>query len=395
MADQAGATTHQKDLKRGETSAAKATLLRRRSSTNPVAAGAMALFPRTGTDVFDNEQMFRVCFDAMVEGLILQDLCGNVQFCNRSAERILGASADELRAGVKPGPFQSIVDEDGRGMSNARNPVAQALRTGKPLSGAVMGFRRHDGEVRWLQVNTQPIFDEGAVRPTAAIATFVDITSHKDAERRVTEQLKEIRSLNAMMKLQMRELEKANEQLETLATHDGLTGLKNHRAFHERLDMEVRRAQRYGTALSVVLLDVDHFKAYNDDFGHPAGDVVLRQLAHILNENARVSDIVGRPRVARGRTECTIARHGGEEFAIIMPHADANAAMKAAERLRAAILRAEWPNRAVTASFGIASLSPKFGDSPALIDAADRALYRSKKRGRNRVSCAPGSRTKA
>jgi diguanylate cyclase (GGDEF)-like protein/PAS domain S-box-containing protein len=346
-------------------------------------------------DAIENEQFFRVCVDAMMEGLVLQDACGNIRFCNRSAEQILGATAEQLRLGILPSSFQTSIDEAGKELSGARSPFNQALRTGKSVEGVIMGIRRPDGELRWVQVNVQPVFDKAVSEPTAAVATFVDITSRKDAERQMNDQLEQIRCLNAMMKLQMRELENANAQLEALAAHDGLTGLKNHRAFHERLASEVARAARSRTPLSVILLDVDHFKLYNDTFGHPAGDTVLRQLAQILNENARISDVVARPRAGRGRGECTIARHGGEEFAVILPNADATAAMKVAERLRAAIQKAEWPHRPVTASFGVASLSPEIADQTALIAAADKALYRSKTRGRNRVTCAPGSRAQA
>jgi len=324
----------------------------------------------------------------MVEGMVLQDECGRVRYCNRSAERIFGFTAEQLCAGAVDNPLMTAVDRMGRPISGVRNPLVRALRSGRQLRDAVLGIRRTDGELCWLQVNTQPVLGHDKLAGPALVATFVDITREREAERRGGEQLEEIRRLNAMMKQQMRELEKANEQLELLAAHDGLTGLKNHRAFHERLDVEVRRAHRYHDPLSIVILDVDHFKLYNDSFGHPAGDAVLRQLAAILNENARESDVIGRHRPAGRRGEYTIARHGGEEFALILPHTDAAAAMKVAERLRAAVERSTWHNRPVTASFGVATLTPACDDANALIAAADKALYRSKTRGRNRVTCA-------
>ena len=131
-------------------------------------------------------------------------------------------------------------------------------------------------------------------------------------------------------------------KLAALATTDGLTGLTNHRAFQERLVEEVRRSERYGTALSVVFLDVDHFKNYNDQYGHPEGDAVLRGVAGLLRETARETDLV--------------ARYGGEEFVIILPQTESGAAFGVAERIRASIETAPWPLYPVTASFGVATL---------------------------------------
>src|SRR5439155_8293811 len=104
------------------------------------------------------------------------------------------------------------------------------------------------------------------------------------------------------------ELEHANALLQALLVTDGLTGLKTHRAFQDRLEDEINRAARYQQHLSLIMLDVDHFKEYNDTFGHPAGDEVLRILARALQEHARDTDF--------------IARYGGEEFTIILPNTD-------------------------------------------------------------------------
>lgn len=171
----------------------------------------------------------------------------------------------------------------------------------------------------------------------------------------------------------------ANVRLAALATHDGLTGLKNHRAFQDHLEAEVERARRYNSALTLALLDVDHFKHYNDAFGHPAGDQVLRQVADLLQAGARATDVV--------------ARYGGEEFAVILPHTDQQNARTVAERFRSAIADFDWAGggRVVTASFGVATLMPAHADRHALVDAADRALYAAKREGRNRVAVAQQS----
>jgi diguanylate cyclase (GGDEF)-like protein len=156
------------------------------------------------------------------------------------------------------------------------------------------------------------------------------------------------------------------------AITDGLTGLRNHRHFRERLDEEFEVSCEYGSPLSVVLLDVDHFKQYNDSFGHPAGDDVLRGVAAILAENAPEGALV--------------SRYGGEEFVILAPGLDDDAVFEVAEKIRAALEAREWPNRAITASFGFSTFGPGFPTAADLVDSADKALYESKRSGRNRVT---------
>jgi len=123
--------------------------------------------------------------------------------------------------------------------------------------------------------------------------------------------------------------------------------------------------------LSLILMDVDRFKAFNDTFGHLAGDEVLRQVARLLGESARTTDVV--------------ARFGGEEFAILLPNTDLQGAASLAERFRVAIESAPWKRRRVTASFGVAAVTPEMADASALVSGADAALYRAKMSGRNRV----------
>lgn len=176
----------------------------------------------------------------------------------------------------------------------------------------------------------------------------------------------------AELEAQKTELEEANRCLQALSITDGLTGLNNHRAFQERLFEEFERTQRYKTPLSVILLDVDKFKTYNDAFGHPEGDNVLKAVAQTLQAVARDTDYV--------------CRYGGEEFVIILPNTEAQGATDAAERLRKAIETYPWALRPVTASFGIASLHTDLTTVQELVAQADKALYSSKEKGRNRVT---------
>ena len=176
-------------------------------------------------------------------------------------------------------------------------------------------------------------------------------------------------------------IQKALEHARTrrLASTDGLTEVYNHRTFQERLSQEIARADRYSRPLSVLMIDVDHFKVYNDTCGHPQGDIVLQDLARLLREMSRTSD--------------TVARYGGEEFALILPETDSVGAQKIAQRLREQVEGYAFPGKEImpggtlTISIGVATHAPA-GSRDALLQAADTALYTAKHEGRNRVCVA-------
>lgn len=168
------------------------------------------------------------------------------------------------------------------------------------------------------------------------------------------------------------------------ALRDGLTGIWNRRAFDERLADLWRSSERSGRPLSVILIDVDHFKFYNDGLGHPAGDECLRQVAQALER-----DVL--------RSNSMLARYGGEEFVALIDEADSEAALSIAERLRLAVQRLALPHPRsdtgphVTVSIGVASgVAAAMGFPKSLIDAADAALYAAKRGGRNRAVAATG-----
>lgn len=166
-----------------------------------------------------------------------------------------------------------------------------------------------------------------------------------------------------------------HEEVYQLATHDALTELYNRRHFIELVDKEIARAHRHGRPLVMCIIDVDLFKPVNDQYGHIAGDGVLRQLAAVVRSFVRGEDIA--------------ARIGGEEFAVLLPESDIAAARAFAERLREAVadsvfMLAGEPQR-ITVSIGIAAMDPARAERSALMQAADGALYRAKDEGRNRV----------
>jgi diguanylate cyclase (GGDEF)-like protein len=178
-------------------------------------------------------------------------------------------------------------------------------------------------------------------------------------------------------------LEKAHlfETIEQLSQRDGLTGLYNHRVFQERLQQELARAERTGEPLSLIMLDIDHFKQFNDNFGHQAGDSVLRELSQLLMVQSR-SDSMD-----------TCCRYGGEEFAVIMPNLSPRRAVSVAERIRRTVekkpfsIGAKAPGTSVTISMGVSGVENGATRTPEeVIKEADDALYLSKKEGRNRVT---------
>lgn len=222
-------------------------------------------------------------------------------------------------------------------------------------------LRLRDGRI--LERDCVPIFANGVY--------FGQLWSHRDVTR---SHLTRVR-----LEQQAGQLQQANANLKRQATTDDLTGLANRRALHKRLFLEWKRAARSGGCLCLVMMDLDFFKAFNDTFGHQAGDTVLRRTAALLQLQTRAGDLA--------------ARYGGEEFAIVLSAASLDEARVFTERFRHAIESADWPLRSITASFGVACTEPSKTQSAetgttSLIAQADAALYEAKLTGRNRVCTA-------
>jgi diguanylate cyclase (GGDEF)-like protein/PAS domain S-box-containing protein len=313
------------------------------------------------------EENYRGIFENAIEGIFQTDAQGRYMSANPALAQMYGySSPQELMAELTDIGNQLYVN-DGR-----RDEFARLLARNDQVSKFDSQVRRKDGGIIWISENAR------AVRaPDGELlcyeGTVEDITERKWQENQLEDQQARLQEINL--------------QLQSLATLDGLTGLKNHRALQESLKHECGRALRDSTPLSVLLLDVDRFKAYNDSFGHPAGDAVLRQLARVLKCVARETDFV--------------ARYGGEEFAIVLPNTDHEGALSLAERFRDRIEHETWPLRPVTASVGAATyVSPALSAEPdenavndestlrcpTLISEADKALYWSKTSGRNCVT---------
>ena len=186
------------------------------------------------------------------------------------------------------------------------------------------------------------------------------------------------KQLQALVAARTGELEESNAKLATLSSTDALTGITNRRGFDEALEAEWRRAKRNGHSLALAMLDVDHFKSYNDFYGHQAGDQCLRAVAGLIETFGR-------------RTGDLVARYGGEEFALLAPVTDAAEALALAQDIcreleRLALPHGQSPYGVITISIGVAALVPgDDNDSGMLVRAADQALYRAKQAGRNRA----------
>jgi two-component system cell cycle response regulator len=260
---------------------------------------------------------------------------------------------------------------EGRSFPDNNGLVANVVRYGAPLPGRDI-----------KAMDRQVIFDEETqIRGLGSLKIFPLTAGDRILGTLVAGSRKKVLDSDVLRMLEVMAIQAAQavlraqlfEQMERMATTDGLTGLLNHRTFQSKADESLAQARRYQRKLSLILTDIDHFKSVNDTYGHPTGDAVLRGVAKILRDKARDTDIV--------------ARYGGEEFAIIMPETDAKGAQVIAERIREAVkaevFQTEMGPLRVTLSLGIAT-GPDHGyDKQPLIDLADQCLYHAKRNGRN------------
>lgn len=312
---------------------------------------------RTEQALRESESRFRLIAENGSDVVSLYDVTGRIVYISPSCERVLGFLPEEM---PRMAPFATVHPQD---LDRLQRHFNQLVR-GEPVASIQVRMMHKTGRHLWLDMMWRAVLDDAGQVVRLQVSSR-DITDSKQNERRLEEAQRKLRQQQDM-------LQDVNSKLSELASLDGLTQLRNRRAFEERLADEERRWRRHGGDLSLVLLDIDHFKSFNDTYGHPKGDEVLRNVGRLLKRSLRSADFA--------------ARYGGEEFAVILPNTDNAGAMVVAEQLRRLIETATWDDRPITASIGVASMSEEVGTGEALVDFADRALYRSKQAGRNRVT---------
>lgn len=304
----------------------------------------------------ENEKMTSAlrASEARFRGMVSQSLVGItifedgvITYANDTLASIFGVKQDDL---IGHDPVKLFHPDD-------QQTVVYNIRRRERGETASVDYNvrglRSDGSTVNVEIHGSIMEINGK---RALISMFLDVTARVTAER---------------------ELALLQEQLKEMAVRDALTGLHNRRYFEERLQYHLAQASSHRMPLSLVIADIDHFKSINDTFGHPTGDQVLRDVAHLLS----TPDFGGE-----------VCRFGGEEFAILLPDVDLERAIAHAEACLIAVSSARMQmggkTRGITASFGVATLATPIVSGPELIATADSALYRAKNMGRNRVQAA-------
>src|SRR5688500_7097401 len=312
---------------------------------------------KTESALRESEMRFRLIAENGSDVVSLYSTDGRIVYISPSCERGLGFLPEEM---PRMSPWATVHPQD---LERLQRHVNQLLR-GEPVASIQIRMLHKTGRQLWLEMMWRAVLDDAGQVVQLQVSSR-DITDSKQNERNLEDAQRKLRQQQDM-------LQDANSKLSELAALDGLTQLRNRRAFEERLEDETRRWRRHGNEVSLVLLDIDHFKSYNDTYGHPKGDEVLRGVGRLLRRSLRATDFA--------------ARYGGEEFAVILPNTDHAGSLVVAEQLRRAIETATWEERPITASIGVATMSEEISTAEELVDFADRALYRSKQAGRNRVT---------
>jgi diguanylate cyclase (GGDEF)-like protein/PAS domain S-box-containing protein len=228
-------------------------------------------------------------------------------------------------------------------------------------------FFRKDGSRLWIETVSVPVFDDDGVH-IGYFGITRDTNERKRAERALIE-------ANRQLEIQLRHIQELHEKMREQAIRDDLTGVHNRRHFVDVAERELERAQRHGASLSLVMMDIDHFKNVNDVYGHPTGDTALRAVGSMLTATTRIGDLA--------------FRLGGEEFAILLVGMGHEGAMERAEKWRSALFEMAVPvdgtTLKLTASFGVATFPQQSGTLVELMKIADARMYRAKALGRDRV----------
>jgi diguanylate cyclase len=306
-----------------------------------------------------SEARYRALFEQQHDAVFILDLGGRHLAANRHATEMLGYTPDEILQ-LSYADISAEVEESQK--------INQRLLAGEHIPLYERIFRKKDGQAFPVEINVELVRD-GNGSPLHIQSVVRDISQRKQAEE-------ELKKANEQLRLRMIQVEQLQAELRDQALHDPLTGLYNRRYLDESLEREIIRAERENNPLSVIVLDIDHFKKINDSYGHRVGDQFLVKIARLLENSTRGSDLV--------------YRHGGEEFLLVLPGANADSARQRAEEIRQkcleTVIRYHGEELNLTISFGLAAFPAHGTTAEEIITKADKALYVSKETGRNRVT---------
>lgn len=326
--------------------------------------------------------LLELVFSGISDPVMVLDRDLHVVDCNDAALRCLSESFEgvngRLWASLYPQPQQDARDSDMSVVVNegvewqARIPVID------PVSGSSLLYDVKSYPVRSGRRETDPVINVVVYmhEVTDEVRTYLELVDRNRELQLIKENLEaradKLDHENRALADDNSELRGQNNRLHELALVDVMTGLPNYRSFCERLHSELKHAVMTGKPLSLLVFDVDNFKQYNDLFGHPQGDDLLREMSLVVRDSVRSSDFP--------------ARYGGEEFAVLLPRTDKFGAVVVAERLRTRIESHKMPNRRTTISIGIAEFPSDTKGVDDIIDMADKAMYVAKSYGKN-TSC--------
>jgi diguanylate cyclase (GGDEF)-like protein/PAS domain S-box-containing protein len=334
----------------------------------PVGFLAFYLYMRRSLQYLDPTaavpERVRAAFDALTEGVAIIGNSGRIMLYNNAFRELHPyASQDMMGKPLSEVPWLMSGDQ-------TVPPWETALQSQTKISGHQFSVNQPEGSARQVIISASPIHDvRGKLR--GCMVTFYDVTQLHGATAKM-------RNTLAALEASREQIEQQNEELMRLATRDSLTGCLNRRAFFSSAEPLLDKLRHEARDMSCIMADIDHFKQFNDRYGHHVGDQVIVSVARALTVHMRAGDL--------------LCRYGGEEFCIVLPGTCAETAMEVAERLRLEIERhAGDAVRAIdgirtTSSFGVASLKSGVETLSELIELSDFALYASKREGRNRVT---------